>query len=335
MGLLDKTVCWGSGEYLWAREYWDKAMKSFWTHEEISLVSDVNDWKLNTTESERYIISSILKTFTQSELHVADYWTQKVNVWFPKPELNQIGLAFGAFESIHSRSYSYLNESLGLEHEFSEFLMIPEFKAKIDRLVEFQGFKWDEEEQDGLDRVRDIALSLAVFSAFTEGVSLFSSFAVLASFKMRNLFKGMGNIVEYSIRDEMLHSEFGVALFNTLISENPSIWTDSFKKKIYQAARDTVTLEDHAIDLIFSKGDLPNITAHDLKIYIRYRTNDRLQKLKLKKNWKNLDKEVLERMAWFETFATGIRNSDFFSSRETSYTRVEFSSTDLWKGFVK
>lgn len=335
MGLLEKTVCWGSGEYLWARDYWNKAMKSFWTHEEISLVSDVNDWKLNTTENERYVISSILKTFTQSELYVADYWTQKVNKWFQKPEINQVGLAFGAFESIHVRSYSYLNESLGLEHEFSEFLLIPEFKSKIDRLVEFEGLGWESESGDSQDLVRDIALSLAVFSGFTEGVSLFSSFAVLASFKMRNLFKGMGNIVEYSIRDEDFHSDFGIALFNTLVNENPEVWDDNLKKQIYQAARDTVALEDHAIDLIFKHGDLPNITAHDLKIYIRYRANDRLQKMKLKKNWKNLDKGVLERMAWFETFATGIRQSDFFAGRETNYARVEFDSESLWKGYVK
>lgn len=338
--ILDPITVWrADGEYLFAREYWDKAMKSFWVHHEISLSTDVYDWKFNLDDKERYIISSILKTFTQSELLISDYWTQNVNRWFQKPEICQVGLAFGLFESIHIRSYSYLNESLGLEHEFSEFLEVPEYKAKIDRLVNFGGIGWENEhlfeDDDELMRVRDIALSLAVFSGFTEGVSLFSSFAALASFKMRNLLKGMGQIIQYSIRDENLHSDFGCRLFNLLIKDYPEIWTDNFKKLIYQAARDTIVLEDHAIELIYSKGDLPNLAKHDLKTYIRYRANSKLMALGLKKNWKNLDSSSLERMSWFETFATGLSQTDFFAGRETNYAKVDFTNEQLWEGFSK
>jgi ribonucleoside-diphosphate reductase beta chain len=321
------------GEYLWCRAYWERAVKSFWTHLEISLVSDIKDWKHHTTEIDRFVISSILKTFTQSELVVEDYWSSKVSLWFKKPEIQQVCSMFAAFETIHVRSYSYLNESLGLEHELSEFLQVPEFKAKIDKLVDFEGLPWDSEENDGLDRIRDIALSLAVFSAFTEGVNLYSSFIILGSFRMRNLFKGMSNIIEYSILDESQHSEFGCELFRVLINQYPEIWTDDFKRHIYQAARDAVALEDAALDVVFSKGDLPNVSKQELKTFIRFRANDRLQKLGLKKNWKNLNIGDLKNLEWFDAFSSGIRQSDFFANRETSYQKISFDSGDLWEGY--
>lgn len=332
--ITDKVDVWRQdGEFLWCRTHWEKAIKSFWTHLEISLVSDIKDWKHNTSEIDRFVISSILKTFTQSELYIEDYWASKVSQWFPKPEIAQVCSMYAAFETIHVRSYSYLNESLGLEHELSEFLQVPEFKAKIDKLVDFEGLAYHHEQEDGLDRIRDIALSLAVFSAFTEGVNLFSSFIILGSFRMRNLFKGMANIVEYSILDEGSHSDFGCELFKVLISDYPEIYTDEFKKHIYQAARDAVALEDSALEIVFSKGDLPNISKHDIKTYIRYRANDRLQKLGLKKNWKNLDIEALKRLEWFDAFSSGIRQSDFFSNRETSYQKISFDSEELWFGY--
>ena len=121
---------------------------------------------------------------------------------------------FGAMETIHAEAYSLLNEELGLD-DFSEFLEDETTMAKIENLMSIRDSFNDEKDW------HEIAKSLAIFSAFTEGVNLFSSFAVLLSFKMRNKLKGVGQIVEWSIRDESMHSEAGCWLFRTLIEGKP------------------------------------------------------------------------------------------------------------------
>ena len=139
--------------------------------------------------------------------------------------------------------------------------------------------------------------------------------------------KGLGQIISFSIKDESLHSEAGCWLFRTFISEYPEIWTDDLKKKMYDAARLTVELEDNFIDKVFELGDIEGMSTRDLKQFIRYRANTKLADIGLKSNWKNIDKEALERMTWFDVLSGGISHADFFASRVTDYSRgsVDFS----------
>src|ERR1700743_2252995 len=160
--------------------------------------------------------------------------------------------------------------------------------------------------------------SLAIFSAFNEGVNLFASFAVLLNFSRFNKLKGVGQIIAFSIKDESLHSEAGCWLFRTLISEFPEIWTDELKKEIYEAARITVELEDTFIDQAFSFGEIEKISAKEMKNFIRHRANTKLEDLGLKKNWKNIDKDLLEKMNWFDILSSGNSQTDFFAARESN-----------------
>lgn len=291
----------------------------FITHNtEVQMASDVNDWKLNLTEEERYLLGSTLKGFVQSEIFIEDYWSSRVGRWFKKPEIQMMAHSFGAFESIHAVSYSYLEETLGIQ-DYSSFLSEPTAKDKIDRLINTGGKSKE-----------DIALSLAVFSAFNEGVNLFSSFAILGSFSQRNLMKGVGKIIEFSAKDESLHSEAGCWLFRTFVSEFPELLNDELKRKIYDAARLTIQLEDAFIDKAFERGDLPNLTAKDLKNYIRYRANTKLQDLGLKSNWKSIDKEALSRLEWFNVMVSGTSIQDFFAGRETSYAKGVALFDEVW-----
>jgi ribonucleoside-diphosphate reductase beta chain len=171
-----------------------------------------------------------LKSFAQTETYVNDYWSTKVAVWFPKHEIKAMAGAFADFESIHAEAYARLNEELGLD-DFEAFMEDEEAKAKIDRLVELPG-----------DTLREKALSLAIFSAFTEGVNLFSSFAILMSFQLRNLMKGTGQVVEWSVRDESLHSKAGCWLFRTMMEEMPEL-NEGMEKQIYDACDISVKLE--------------------------------------------------------------------------------------------
>jgi ribonucleoside-diphosphate reductase beta chain len=317
--LLDERVAILPSIYKKADEYWELQNKAHWLHFEISLNADVNDWKFNLTDNEKYVVGHILKGFAQTELFVEDYWGVQVCRWFKHPEIQMMANTFAAFESIHARGYLYLNQTLGLE-DFEGFLCEPSTKAKIDRLISTKG-----------KSKKDIARSLAIFSAFNEGVSLFSSFAILLNFSRFNKLKGVGQIVAFSCRDESLHADAGCWLFRTFIEEYPEIWVDEFKADLYEAARVTVKLEDDFIDKAFSKGEIEGINAYDLKQYIRFRTNTKLQDINLKSNWRNLDMEAVNRVVcWFEPLTSGVEMQDFFAGRVTSYSRGVMNFDNVW-----
>lgn len=316
--LLKPRPVYGPFEYQEAYNFFQKQQLAHWVPWEIQMGADIDDWKLRLSDSDRNIIGSILKGFTQTEIFVEDYWGSRVANWFKKPEIQMMANTFAGFESIHAAGYSYLEESLGIQN-YEAFLHEPTSKAKIDRIMEKRG-----------KTKREIALSLAIFSAFNEGVNLFSSFAVLMSFSQRNMLKGLGQIVSWSIKDESLHSEAGCWLFRTFIEENGEIWTDDLKKEIYEAARITVQLEDDFIDRAFEQGELPNLSKVDLKNYIRHRANTKLQDLGLKSNWKNIDKESLERMEWFSVLSGGVELQDFFAQKVSAYSKGLADFEGIW-----
>lgn len=316
--LLTPRPTYAPFEYDQAYNYWELQQQSHWLHTEISMASDINDWKLNLSEAEKNVIGNILKGFTQAEVFIAEYWSSMVSKWFKKPEIQMMGAAFASMESVHAVSYAYLNQSLGLE-DFSAFLHEPTAKAKIDRLISTKGKSKTE-----------IARSLAIFSAFNEGVNLFSSFAILLNFSRFNKMKGLGQIISFSIKDESLHSEAGCWLFRTFISEYPEIWTDELKKEIYDAARLTVELEDAFIDKVFELGDVEGLKASDMKAFIRHRCNTKLQDIGLKSNWKNIDKEALKRMEWFDILSAGVSQQDFFAGRVTDYSKGTINFSKIW-----
>jgi len=280
--------------------------------------SDLQDWKLSLTDTEKSVVGGVLKGFIQTELVVNDYWTNKVAKWFPHPEIAMMSTCFGNMETIHTIAYAQLNDSLGLT-DYEAFMQEPAAKAKLDRLININAGE-DCSVYDGVG-TKEIARSLAIFSGFTEGVALFSSFAVLLNFSRFNKLKGVGQIIAFSIRDESLHSEAGCWLFREFIKENPEIWTDELKKDIYEAARIAVSLEDDFIDSVFENGAVEGLDPKDLKAFIRNRANVKLGDLGLKTNWKNVDQEALKRMEWFDYLSAGIEQQDFFAQRVTGYSR--------------
>jgi len=318
MGLLDRRINYKPFKYPESYDFWQKQQQAHWLSSEVTLNQDLLDWNIHLTESEKSVIGGILKGFTQTEIFVNDYWSNKVARWFQHPEIVMAATTMASFETIHTQAYSLLDETLGFQ-DYNAFLAEPTIKAKIDRLIESPEIVVNS--QISVEDKRAIAKSLAVFSAFTEGVSLFSSFAVLLHFSRFNKMKGMSQIVTWSIKDETLHSDFGCYLFRKFSEEYPEIWNDEFKKEIYQAARDTVTLEDNFIDNVFEKGNIEELTKEDLKNFIRQRANMQLGKLGFKQNWKNVDKEALKRMEWFDAIAAGVRLDDFFSVKPTDYSR--------------
>jgi ribonucleoside-diphosphate reductase beta chain len=272
---------------------------------------DVKDWNEKLTDAEKNLVGNILLGFAQTECAVSDYWTQKVVSWFPKHEIQQMAMMFGSQETIHAVAYSYLNETLGLEN-FEAFLHEPATAERFDNLVSY----------DGTDPV-GIAKSLAVFSAFAEGVSLYSAFAVLYSFQMRNLLKGIGQQMKWSVRDESLHSRMGCRLFRHMCEEKDFL-KESCKPHIVEAAHVMHDAEMKYIDKMFEAGDIEGLKSYDLKQFIKKRLNEKLVELgyeELSKEFK-YDKGAAKELSWFYHLTGGHTHTDFFAIRPTDYSKA-------------
>jgi ribonucleoside-diphosphate reductase beta chain len=305
-------------EYQQAYEFLNKQQRAHWLPGEVTLTSDINDWMLKLTESEKNLIGNILKSFAQTEVHVGnDYWAQNILKWFPVPEIQSMGVTFAAFEVVHAEAYSLLNESLGLDN-FKAFLEDETSKNKIERLQNVSS-----------NNLSEIAQSLAIFSAFTEGVNLFSSFAVLMSFQLRNLMKGTGQIVAWSVRDESLHSKAGCWLFRQLLSENPELNTSELTYKIEEACELSVNLEFDFIDKAFEMGDIEGLTKDQLKNFIKARANEKMTELGYNPIYNDIDPNLLKQMEWFEHLTSGVEQQDFFATMPTSYSKSERDWDDL------
>jgi len=322
MGLFDERVAYKPFEYPdYYTEGWLKQAQAFWLHTEIPMQGDVKDWKEKLNDKEKNLVGNILLGFAQTECAVSDYWTQKVVSWFPKHEIQQMAMMFGSQETIHAVAYSYLNETLGLD-DFEAFLHEPATAARFDNLVAYEG-----KEQLG------IAKSLAIFSAFAEGVSLYSAFAVLYSFQLRNLLKGIGQQMKWSVRDESLHSRMGCQLFRDMCAENNQL-KNLCKKDIIHAAETMVKLETQYIDKMFEMGDIEGISANDLKHFIKKRTNEKLVEL----GYTDLnthfafDKEAANNLDWFYHLTGGHTHTDFFAIRPTDYSKANEGEDfeDIW-----
>jgi len=317
MSILEPRLYYKPFEYQEAFAFYKDQHRAHWLADEVPLASDLNDWKLKLTEPEKNLVGNILKSFAQTEVHVNDYWSTKVSVWFPKPEIQAMARAFADFESIHAEAYARLNEELGLDN-FQAFLEDETSKNKIERLIEVQGNTTEEQ-----------AISLAIFSAFTEGVNLFSSFAVLMSFQLRNLMKGTAQVVEWSVRDESLHSKAGCWLFRTLLKERPDLDTFELRDKIVEACQLSVQLEFDFIEKAFEMGDIDGLNKEQLKAFIKARANEKLIELGYQAIYNDVDPNLLKQMEWFGHLTSGKTHQDFFAGRVTNYAKSVADWSDL------
>ena len=308
MSLLDTRDYYKPFDHPWMFDYYSQQNQMHWFPEDVPLHNDVKDWQ-DLDESEKNLLTQIFRLFTQSDVDVGSGYVDRYMKIFKKPEARMMMGAFHNMESIHQHAYSLLLDTVGMpELEYKAFA---EYEAMADK-------------HEYIDAVRvtkgdrqSIAKALAIYSAFTEGLQLFSSFAILLNFPRFGKMKGMGQIITYSIRDESLHVEAMTKLFREFIKENIDLWTDDLKKQIYQACRDMVELEDQFLNLVFKQGNIEGLTQDDMNKYIRYIADRRLLQLGLKPNYK-VSKNPL---TWLDD-VLGVEHQNFFEGRATSYMKA-------------
>lgn len=308
MSLLDAAPIYKPFSYPWAYEAWQTQQKLHWLPEEVPLAEDVQDWKHKLSAGEKHLLTQIFRFFTQSDIEVNNCYMRHYSKVFKPTEVQMMLAAFSNMETIHIAAYSHLLDTIGMpETEYQAFLKYKEMKDKYDYMHQF-----------GVSTKQDIATTLAVFGGFTEGLQLFASFAILLNFQRFNKMKGMGQIVAWSVRDETLHTNSIIKLFKTFVQENPEIWGEELKSRIYKACTTIVHFEDAFIDLSFEVGDVEGLSAREVKQYIRYIADRRLTQLGLKEVYM-VDKNPLP---WLDEILNGVEFTNFFENRVTEYSRA-------------
>ena len=307
MSLLNTRDYYKPFDHPWMFDYYVLQNQMHWMPEDVPLHNDVKDW--NDMEiGEKNLLTQIFRLFTQSDVDVGAGYIDRYMRVFKKPEARMMMCSFANMESIHQHAYSLLLDTVGLPE--TEYKAFAEYEAMADKHTYINNLSMQ------ITNKESIAKNLAVYSAFTEGLQLFSSFAILLNFPRFGRMKGMGQIITYSIRDESLHVEAMTKLFREFIQENISLWTDDFKKEIYQICRDMVKLEDKFLDLVFELGDIQGLTKKEMYQYIRYIADRRLLQLGLKPNFGVKDNPL----TWLND-VLGVEHQNFFEGRATTYMK--------------
>jgi ribonucleoside-diphosphate reductase beta chain len=325
MGITEPRLAYkvnGTFEYPEFFNRYQKAIASVWRVQEVSFDPDVRDWQ-QATDSEKEIIGGILRGFTTLEQLIGDYWSNEVCAMFPKPEILSMARAYSLFESVHAEAYNHLSDTLGLD-EFEAFLGDPVAQKKIEEFSNYSG-----------------KVALGIFSGAGEGVSLFSSFAVLLSFNKSGRFKGLAQIISWSALDEQQHSDGACSLFRQLVREQGLTLEE---KRLIKHGFDAVLENERAfLKNIFKDREVNGLTAEALDNYMLQRSNNRLRELGIYDSTDchydynaNLANSVKE---WFDVMVVGQKSTDFFAASKSgdnyvakptqNFSTVDLSSIDL------
>lgn len=290
--------------YPWAYDAFQESEQMHWLWTEVPMLEDTKDWRNRLSNDEKEFLTKIFRFFTQGDIDVSGAYVKNYLPMFPQPEIRMMLSSFAAREAVHIAAYSHLIETLGMsESTYNEFLEYAEMAEKHDYFREMQG---DD----------NMPAQIAAFSAFTEGMQLFSSFIMLLNFARHGKMKGMGQIIAWSIADETLHTESMIKLFRTYVQENRNVWTDETKYKIYRIAERMVELEDKFIDLAFGVSEMENLTKEEVKQYIRYIADRRLIALGMKSVF-NVRNNPLE---WVDGML-GVSHTNFFENKSVDYAK--------------
>ena len=311
--LLTENPVYKPFRYPWAYEAWLTQQRVHWLPEEVPLADDVKDWHRNLSDAERNLLTQIFRFFTQADVEVNNCYMKNYSQVFKPTEVLMMLSAFSNSETIHIAAYSHLLDTIGMpELEYTAFMKYKQMKDKFDYMQTFR-----------VDSKREIAKTLAAFGAFTEGLQLFASFAILLNFPRFNKMKGMGQIVSWSVRDETLHCLSVIRLFRTFVQENPEIWTDALQQEVVECCRVIVSHEDAFIDLAFELGEVEGLNADQVKTYIRYIADRRLMQLGLEPLF-NVESNPLP---WLDDMLNAVEHANFFENRSTEYSRASTAGT--------
>lgn len=342
-------------EYPELLRFRDAIRSSYWIHDEYNYTGDVQDFKVNCTPAERSIIQRTMLAIAQIELSVKTFWAE-VYTYLPKPEIAEVGMTFAESEVRHQNAYAHLLKLLGIADEFERLTETPAIKERIEYLnahlteEAFAPHAGDGSPLSATPSVslagdssngsvdspsggsagavhRGHAMTILLFSIFTEHVSLFSQFLIMMSFdKHEKRFKGIANAVEATSKEEQLHGLFGVKIIEMMREERPEWFGDRFAQEVAGACEVAYQAETKILDWIFEDGTLDFLPRPVVDAFLKDRFNRSLANVGVEPLYE-VDPDLLAETKWFDEEILSTKDNDFFSKRETAYNKNTQSVT--------
>ena len=317
--IFEKRINLKPYEYPHLYEYVPAIRHSYWIHSEFNFTSDIQDFKIQLTDSERSAIKNTMLAISQIEVAVKSFWGD-IYHRIPKPEIGSVGSTFAESEVRHADAYSHLLEILGLNSEFKELKKKPAIMKRVRYLeTALKNSKSDDN--------REYAESILLFSLFIEHVSLFSQFLIIMAFnKHKNMLKGISNVVEATSKEEQIHGDFGIDLIKILQKENPDWFTKNYHESIQQMCKDAFEAESEVVDWIFENGELDFLPKAVVNEFLKNRFNNSLESIGIEKVF-DVDQGLVSETEWFDDEIIGTKHGDFFVKRSINYSKKTQSIT--------
>lgn len=305
-------------KYKWARTHYKTGVANNWTPEEVNMQKDVETWKnpAGLSEDERRLILWNMGFFSTAESLTANNIVLILYRFITNPECRQYLLRQAYEEAVHTDTFIYCCDTLGLDPDkvYTMYASIPSIKAKDEFVVEMTrsiidpGFS-----TEGKENIRRFVHDLVGYYVIMEGVFFYAGFVMMLSFLRQNRMVGVGEQFQFILRDESVHLAFGTDLINTIVDENPEIWTDEFRKEITEDIKRAVELEyEYAKDCL-PRG-IMGLTADGIYEYIKYIADRRLERIRLPKVY-----GAANPFPWMSEVMDLKKEKNFFETRVTEY----------------
>lgn len=318
MSIFETRTAFKPFEYPEVVAYKHAINNSYWLVSEWNFTSDVQDFYVRCQPHEQEIVKRTLLAISQIEVTVKRFWAE-LGQRLPKPEIEQVGITFGESEVRHADAYSHLLQVLGIQDEFEAVVEEPVIKDRIAYLKKYLAKPKSNE---------DYAFTLALFSIFTENVSLFSQFLIIKAFsKYRNVFKDIDNVIQATQKEEVVHAMFGFHLLREIQLEQPNWFGPEYFAKLEKAARKAEAAESAIVDWIFSETELDFLDKETVKHFIRQRINESITQLGGPLVFE-VDDARLEEVNWFNEELLADVHTDFFYKKPVTYAKFSQPVTE-------
>lgn len=309
-GLLLKPVT-----YPWAYDLYNQAVANTWFPNEIQLGEDLSDFS-RMTDEERHALTFLMSYFNPNELLVNKALAFGVYPYVNAAECH-LYLAKQMWEEAnHCMAFEYVLETFPIDRDeaYESHVTVPSMAEK--EAFEVRYIKRMTEETIDITTVegkQDFVRNLVAYNIILEGIWFYSGFMVALSFRQRNLLRNFGSLIDWIVRDESLHLQFGINLILTVLEENPEIATEEFAAEIRQMILHAVEMEER-----YNRDLLPNgivgLSADYVNDYVKYLTDRRLEELGFEPEY-----HVANPAKWMAAANDTLQLVNFFEATNTSY----------------
>ncbi|PKL36396.1 ribonucleotide-diphosphate reductase subunit beta [Candidatus Peregrinibacteria bacterium HGW-Peregrinibacteria-1] len=305
-------------KYNWAREFYKTGIANNWTPDEVNMQKDVEMWMdpKALTEDERRLVMWNMGFFSTAESLTANNLVLSVYKHVTNPECRQYLLRQAFEEAIHTDTFIYCCDTLGLDPDevYSMYEKIPSIKAKDDFVIDLTKSILDPNfSTEGTENMQKFVYDLVGFYVIMEGIFFYAGFAMMLSMLRQNKMIGVGEQFQFILRDESVHLDFGVHLINTIVEENPEIWTPEFKKSLRDNIIKSVELEIAYAEDCLPRGIL-GLNMETVGQYVKHIADRRLERINLEKEY-----GVENPFPWMSEIIDLKKEKNFFETRVTEY----------------